>query len=144
MHRAVFYWQTSIFYKFISKITSKGPQEPLQTFKVFLRATQWAPKSTKTTVGRSLFIHNFYILNKEKRDSVFFLPVGYTFSKNSVEWLDGKKKRKSPFFQPVGWIQGWSTQTYVWKSLLDRWMGRKKMGQCFFFGLLDGLETGQI
>ena len=49
-------------YKFMFKIISKGPQEPPQTFKFFLRAIQWAQKNIKTAVARSLFIRSIWCI----------------------------------------------------------------------------------
>ena len=66
-------------------------------------------------------MHNFYILNKKKGTVFFFWPIRYTFSKNSVERLDGKKKGRVLFSsqldgfkagqlrhmceKPVGWFE---------------------------------------
>merc|ERR1711891_109481 len=63
-------------------------------------------------------------MTKTKRDIVF--------ENTPLDCWMGKKNGRVFYFWPVGWIQSWSSQTYVWKCLLDGWMGRKKTGVCFF------------
>ena len=75
----------------------------------------------------------------KKNGTVFFFwPVGWI-----SDWPGLIYVWKEFYIWPVGCIQSWSSQIYVWKCLLDGWMG-KKNGTGFFFGLLDGFQTGQV
>ena len=47
--------------------------------------------------------------------------------------------------RPVGWLDDQKKRDIVFeKTPLDRWMGRKKRGDYFIFGLLDGFRAGQV
>merc|ERR1712208_203554 len=65
---------------------------------------------------------------------------GTLFSK-TPHWIVGWVEKNGTifYFWPVGWMQSWSSQIYVWKCLLDGWMGQKKREYVFFWpvGWLD-------